>query len=302
MTRGDTGRLPDFVGIGAMKAASGWLYRCLIAHPEVVGPRRKELHFFSDPRAYGKGIKRYAAEFAECPIDMISGEYTPVYLFAPETALRMRRWLPGVKIIACLRNPVERAFSHYRYGLRRRGRLSFYSTFESAVENDPEIVQRGMYGEQLERYYEVFPEKNIKVVMYDDIITIPQSIIQGLYEFVGVSNTTFIPPKMSESINRTSSFEVVERIPVASRSLYLLRHRMQSGGVLERLAVASGAVSLARRVIAANRTRVAAETAGVSSRPEPILQPDTAERLLERYRADGERLRRLLGRDVPWLG
>lgn len=301
MARGDIGRLPDFVGIGAMKAASGWLYRCLIAHPEVVGPRRKELHFFSDSHAYAKGIKHYAAEFAECPLDMITGEYTPIYMFAPETAPRVRRWLPRVKLIACLRNPVERAFSHYRYALSLRGRLSLYSTFEAALANDPELVQRGMYGEQLERYYALFPPENILVLMQDDIRASPQEVLGQLYEFVGVSNPSFIPPNMAESVNRTGRFNVVERIPAANRALYSLRRRLPIGGALERVVVTSGAASLARRVIAANRTKVAPGTAGAPSRPEPVLHPETADRLLERYRQDGERLRRILGRDIPWL-
>lgn len=298
--RGDRGRLPDFVGIGAMRSASSWLYRCLVAHPEVSAPARKELHFFSDSRAYGKGIEHYAGAFGDCPLEGIAGEYTPMYMFVPETAARIRRWLPQVRIVACLRDPVERAFSQYKYSRKLQGRLSFYSTFEAAIDRDGEPVRRGLYAEQLERYYALFPPDNILILMYDDVVENPAATLRTLYEFVGVSDTSFIPPRTFERVNPSRGFDVVERVPLANRTLYSLRHRVSAGGALERLAVSSGAAALARRVIRANRSRVAPRTAGAPAQPEPVLQPATAERLYAMYREDGARLRRLLGRDIPW--
>lgn len=298
--RSDRGRLPDFIGIGVPKSASNWLYQCLIAHPEVVAPR-KELHFFSDSRAYRRGIEHYAAAFHACPIDRIAGEFTPIYMSGLETAARMRRWLPQVRIIASLRDPVQRAFSHYKYSIQMHARLSSRSTFEAAIEYDPELLDQGLYGEQLERYYALFPPENILVLMHEEILAKPTEVIRRLYEFVGISDTSFMPSQAHHRVNQAGSFAIAERVPLASRLLYSVRHHVRPGGELERLAVASGAASLARRVIKANRFKVPPATVPAPSRPAPVLLQETADRLHDRYREDGERLRRLLGRDIPWL-
>src|SRR6056297_2233099 len=120
---------PDFIGIGAMKAATSWIYKCLIEHPEVCGSSKKELHFFDRPQNYKKGIDYYISFFKHCPQDKAKGEYTPNYLYSPATPELISRHFPNVKIIVCLRNPAERAWSHYLFSVKKKGRLSLYKNF-----------------------------------------------------------------------------------------------------------------------------------------------------------------------------
>jgi hypothetical protein len=112
---------PDFIGIGAMKAATYWIYHCLDAHPEICMSSRKELHFFEKPANYRMGIGWYTSHFSHCSEGKVLGEITPAYLSSPDAPVLIHRHYPRVKIFACLRNPVERAYSHYRFEVVRKG-------------------------------------------------------------------------------------------------------------------------------------------------------------------------------------
>src|SRR5689334_8975756 len=117
--------LPDFIIIGAQKGGTTSLYNYLIEHPLIKSARRKEVHYFD--RNFHKGVSWYKAFFptslekyyAENILkkDFITGEGSPEYLFYPHCAEKAVRVLPQAKIIALLRNPVDRAYSQYRHNL-----------------------------------------------------------------------------------------------------------------------------------------------------------------------------------------
>jgi hypothetical protein len=114
---------PAFIIIGAQRAGTTSLYSYLCAHPAILPARRKELHFSN--RGFAQGMQWYRAQFPAW-IDhrerwgkrTLTGESTPAYLFHPLAAGRIQQSLPDVTLIALLRNPVDRAFSHYQHGLR----------------------------------------------------------------------------------------------------------------------------------------------------------------------------------------
>ncbi|MFX0073102.1 MAG: sulfotransferase domain-containing protein, partial [Candidatus Hermodarchaeota archaeon] len=109
---------PDFIGIGAMKAASEWILSCLDEHPEICVTSYKEINFFNKPYNYEKGLKYYYKFFSHCPKDKIKGEFTPSYMLSPMSADLIYKTFPQVKLIVCLRNPAERAYSDYRYNIQ----------------------------------------------------------------------------------------------------------------------------------------------------------------------------------------
>jgi Sulfotransferase domain len=103
----------DFVGVGAQRSGTSWLYACLYEHPGICAPI-KELHFFSRERNYERGLDWYLGHFDRCPPGAVRGEFSTSYLYAPEAAGRIRAAFPEVRIMMSLRNPVARAYSQYR--------------------------------------------------------------------------------------------------------------------------------------------------------------------------------------------
>jgi hypothetical protein len=113
----ETGRLPDFVIIGAQKSGTTFLYDLLTRHPYVERALTKELHYFNSH--FDKGIEWYKSQFPpprwKDGRRIITGEATANYLFHPHASRRMAEVVPQARLIALLRNPVDRAYSHYNY-------------------------------------------------------------------------------------------------------------------------------------------------------------------------------------------
>ena len=110
------GPLPDFVVIGTQKGGTSYFYRLLTEHPLVSRAAAKELHFFDNK--FAEGVRWYRRCFSEGKLvdgqRTITGEASPSYLFDPQVPERMARIVPNARLIALLRNPVDRAYSHYQ--------------------------------------------------------------------------------------------------------------------------------------------------------------------------------------------
>ena len=141
--------LPSFVIIGAQKSGTTFLYNLLTRHPNVEGTFEKEVHYFD--RYFYKGIEWYRSQFPMPKRNekrkFITGETTPDYLFHPHAAKRMAKVVPQARLIVLLRNPVDRAYSHYHHNLTRKGRETL--GFEEAIEAE-EVRLRGEMDKMLE--------------------------------------------------------------------------------------------------------------------------------------------------------
>src|ERR671930_1259656 len=197
--------LPDFLILGAQKAGTTALFAYLRWHPGVTGPAFKEVSFFD--RHYVHGERWYRAHM---PLrrGRIVGEASPSYLFHPLAPERVARMLPRARLIALLRNPVDRAFSHYQHE-RALGREPL--SFEEAIEQEDErmrgelermladpayfshawwnytYVARGRYAEQLERWYAVFPREQLLVLASEELAADPPGVYRRALEFLGAS-------------------------------------------------------------------------------------------------------------------
>ncbi len=196
-----THKAPNFIGVGGEKTASTWIYKCLLEHPQICGPKKKELSYFDtvkiigwEPREkseYEKyGIEKYLEHFNHCDDTKITGEYTAQYLHDKKVAPLLAQLFPDVKIIISLRNPIERTYSMYQ-GISEGDRTSL-GTFEEAIKKEPEFTRRSMYAEYVEAYLTLFPKEQVHIILQDDVVTDPVHTIQSLYRFLGVSDT-FVP-------------------------------------------------------------------------------------------------------------
>jgi hypothetical protein len=192
--------LPDFLIIGTQRGGTTSLYNYLAAHPRVAPATRKEVHYFT--LFCDRGVDWYASNFPRSRgiRKRMTGEATPYYLFHPEVPGRVRDVCPDAKLIALLRNPVARAFSHYRHE-RRLGEetLSFEEAIaaeDGRLSGDPFIdgshqhysyLARGRYAEQLRNWWKTFPREQMLVLKSEDLFADPETSYGRTLDFLGLA-------------------------------------------------------------------------------------------------------------------
>lgn len=188
----------DFLGVGVEKAGTSWVAECLAQHPQICFASQKEVHFFN--KNHEKGLTFYQSYFKNYPLDNEKkGEFTPRYFYNQQVPERIKKHFPQVKIIICLRNPLDRLHSHYYHNIAH-GRLSQKVPLEKAIQHNPDFINYGMYSQMLKKYFNIFSRENILVIIYKDIQEKPQQIIQQIYNFIGVDQN-FIPPALHQQVN-----------------------------------------------------------------------------------------------------
>lgn len=175
-----------FLGIGAQKAATSWIFKCLQEHPEISMPKNKEMHFFSNEDNYEKGWDWYSSFFADCDSSKKMGEFSVTYLCDPKSPARIKEHCPDIKLIVSLRNPVDRSFSHYQHLISKK--LITTESLEVAIKKYPEIIANSKYGKALSEYLTYFDKEQILIVKQEDIKNDPYSFIKKIYSFLEVSD------------------------------------------------------------------------------------------------------------------
>jgi len=269
--------LPNFLVIGAPRCGTTWIDENLRRHPDIYMPPKKELHFFD--RHYERGIEHYEACFSGWKGEKAVGEATPDYLHGlytshgQEISALIAKHLPHAKLIVSLRNPVERAYSHF-LNVKAKHAHNLGLTFEEKlrkVRGGAEIIREGFYAEHLSRYYARFPRHNILVLLYDELVADPRAFLQRIYRFLGV-DPAFESPAIGARINMAVGKKHLAR----SRALWHLSRALSR----------FGAHRLSERIRRLN------------ARPEPEMDDETRRRLIEIYREPNKELERLLGRDL----
>jgi hypothetical protein len=295
-------KLPNFLILGAQKAGTTALFYALSKHPQVFTSPVKEPRFFADEAkaladAAGPGdgettmmdsLQDYEALFADAGPELARGEASPAYLYDDEAPAKIAALIPEAKLIAILRNPVERAYSNFLY-LVREGREPLHD-FGAALDAEAErraagwstnwfYKDKGFYGVQLERYLRHFPREQLHCILYEDYNEHPEAEVREVYRYLGVDDD--FSQDLSIRLN-------VSGLP-KSRGLQAVSNRSRRlKWLLEPL--------LPDRV---RRGLLKAQNKNLS---RPPLPPEVRARLIEEYREDVERVRKLTGLDVSrWL-
>ena len=180
----------NFLGIGAQKAGTTWLYEQLNRHPQLAFPLGKEAHFWNRPHD-AAAVADYLDRFAR--IDAIAGEITPAYGMLPiETVREIHRHAPRLRLIYLIRNPIERAWSSALMALQRAEMTIdeasdpwFSDHFHSAGS-----MKRGDYQACLQTWRAVFPDEQLLVLRFEQIVTEPESLLNRCFQHLGVSRQT----------------------------------------------------------------------------------------------------------------
>jgi hypothetical protein len=187
---------PHFLGIGTQKGGTSSLYHLLKLHPDVHLPARKEQHYFTTH--YQRGDSWYSEQFTDALPGQVRGEITPYYLFHPDAPKRIHSYRPRMLFIILLRDPVERALSHY-FHARRHGFETL--PLEEALAAEParlssgdayshqkhSYVSRSLYIEQLTRYEALFDRRQLLILRSEDLFSEPEQSWSKIQNFLGLS-------------------------------------------------------------------------------------------------------------------
>ncbi|HMU68745.1 MAG TPA: sulfotransferase [Chitinophagales bacterium] len=225
MTTGKT-ILPTFLVVGANKGGTTSIYHYLKQHPEVYLSPIKEPHYFSKDidvnqfkkefahnklqdiekyvqgdmkqefhAAFVRSEEQYLKLFKNVTSQKAIGELSTSYLYSTVAATEIKKLIPNCKIIICLRNPIERAYSHYRMNLwtGNSNEFDFHKALLEDYQHQPKVwgnahlyTEIGMYYQQVKRYLDTFGAENVKVIFTEDLKKNSAQVIRDLYTFIGV--------------------------------------------------------------------------------------------------------------------
>lgn len=304
--------MPNFLILGTMKAGTTSLYHYLRQHPQIYMSPVKSPDFFAiEGRRWsfkGPGrltsrpwsevehprkpsnIADYRALFRNVSDEIAVGEASPCYLYRPEAPSRIKHYIPEAKLIAGLRNPVDRAYSAFCHA-RKLG-FEPLEDFTQALQAEEQRAENGwewiynykgfgFYYTQLKRYYEMFERKQIKVYLHEDLKDDTLGLVQDIFRYLGVDDA--FNPDISSRYNPRG-------VP-KNRTLHrLIQHENR---------VRTFATShLPERWTKPWGDRIR----GLNCTEAPPLQEEVRRELVEVYRQDILKLQHLIQRDLsPWL-
>lgn len=205
--------LPNFIIVGAQKGGTTSLYKYLVQHPDVRSATKKEVHYFDTN--YDKPLGWYRRHFpfrmALQATNALTGESSPYYLYHPDCARRIANILPDVKLVFCLRDPVDRAVSHYWHNVGRgredlpmgeafaaeqqrlgveRERLAEDTDYCSFAYQHFSYLSRGLYATQIRAYFDHFDRSQLLFLRSEDLFESPQSALDEVFRFIGLNSFT----------------------------------------------------------------------------------------------------------------
>jgi hypothetical protein len=215
----------DIFHIGPQKTATTWVYQCLREHPQLGCPLQDRIHYYD--MCYHRGETWYADHFKHLGTGLKLVDPTYTYFRSGLAAERIHKDFPEAKIIVCLRNPLERAFSHYwhekkkkRYNFQFTEVLENYDLFKNWIEP-------GFYGLYLSNYLHYFPRENILCQLFDHLKADPRLFFNELTAFVNVDRG-FIPSVLNQKVNAAGPVET----PFTRHGKNLVRPLLKKTGLL----------------------------------------------------------------------
>ncbi|MBK8970414.1 MAG: sulfotransferase domain-containing protein [Hahellaceae bacterium] len=276
---------PTFIGIGAQKCASSWIYRVFSDHPEAFVSTPKELDFFSFN--YEKGFEWYEKHFNASIDQKAIGEISPSYFPDTDAPARAARYNPELKIIVNLRDPIERAYSNHLHEVRLGNLTGADLSFERGLKNNPMYTNQGLYAEHLSRWMQFFPRENFLVIFQEDVKTSAEHETRHLYDFLGINRdhrSEFTDQKANESyLPKSQNRE--DRFKSVGKTL----NRIGMGAVARSLRKSS----FYQNIKSQNRLNIREIV--------PPMRPETRKELELLFAQDSQALAKLINRNaLPW--
>lgn len=307
--------LPNFLIVGAPRSGTTLLQLSLAQHPEIyLATAQGEIYYPGDPhffdvgkddgrRNYEKGIAWYESLFDNVSNERAIGEKTADYLADPQAPALIKRHLSSdIRLIAVLRNPVDAAYSRYWHEKANIGwRMGFLEACRSEATRNIRLIDSGFYYRNITRYLDRFPREQFHILIYDDLISNPMSVLRGVFAFLGV-NEAFMPAYSGRRVNTA----IARGLPY---------HLKMSGGAMKkrfpalfRAMKAMPWANTAKRALMTARglggTRGTGDDSGANEKQYADLPSSVREELVAVYHEDTRNLGELVQRDLSslWFG
>jgi len=184
--------------IGPPKTATTWIYRCLKEHPEIAAPSKDSVHFFD--MFYERDTDWYMQHFSPVLPNQKLFDPTPSYIWSSKAPSNIHRHNPEARIMFTLRNPIDRAFSHF-WHLKKQGATNLdFDKILYGYDYFSTWLEPGLLGDAIERYLALFPKEQLHWILYQDIENSPHAVFRGIAEFCNV-DANFIPSDLQKKIN-----------------------------------------------------------------------------------------------------
>jgi hypothetical protein len=312
--KGSYGTLPTFLIIGAARSGTTSLWNYLKQHPQIYLSPLKHTRFFAheDLSFRGPGpkdvrkpwsremgtreivtdVESYRALFSGVTNETAVGEASHSYLYSPKAPERIRHCLPNARLIAVLRNPIERAYSHYCY-LLQNGREPLTDFAQALREEEGRVLdgwwpdfyytRLGFYYSQLKRYFDLFEPQQIRIYLYEDLDSRTTEVLQDIFRFLEVDDS--FTPDVSVRYNAAGSAKS-KALQRTLLELSLVRPFVEPFlSERRRKQVLHAASQLKKRNL-----------------NKPEISHEVRQYLLETYREDISKLQPLIQRDLSaWL-
>jgi hypothetical protein len=216
----------DIFHIGPQKNATSWVYCCLREHPDICCPAIDAIHYFN--MYFHRGRDWYASHFQAPHAHNLLFDPSYSYFRSPSVPERIFRENPNARIVCCLRNPVERAFSHYWHEKKKR---RFNYRFEEVLENYDlyaNWIEPGFYAQQIQNFLRWFPRERLLCQIFDHLDANPKGFLDQLLRFIG-ADQAFAPSVLNSKIN-------VARPATSGLSLFIktfIRRNLQKLNLLD---------------------------------------------------------------------
>lgn len=292
----------DFIGIGAGRSGTTWIVNMLSGHPQICCPYLGKLNYFSSIRPYNeeseydkRGIKWYLDLFKGCKEGQVKGDFSSYYMVNPKVAKIIKKHFSNVKIWACLREPVERAYSDWlafkRFKLKEKDsfEVAFFKEQEGLYPKGDGYRRRGFYYKLLKPYFDLFPKENIKIIFYEDILKNPEKAAKEFYEFLNVDES-YLPKNLREKPAKSTEtrFKILRYI---INFLAEISHKLERGRF-------GGFVFFIKRKTKINEIFNRLNDFNIKESDKPKLNPKLKKKLKEVYLEDIEKLEKLIGKDL----
>jgi hypothetical protein len=227
----------NFIICGTQKGGTSALDMYLRGHPEICMANKKEVHFFDNEGAFRADAPDYTSYHSFFSPELrhkIVGEATPIYMYWRDAPQRIWQYNSDMKMIVLLRNPIDRAYSHWNMERQRNAETA---SFWDAIRNEEErcrealpyqhrvysYIDRGFYLEQLRRLWAYFPKKQVLVLRNEELQKNPDETLQKVFAFLGVSLLPLMNAVNIQSFPYTLSMSKTERDYLRSVFEYEIR-------------------------------------------------------------------------------
>ena len=190
----------SFLGCGAQKSGTSALDNYLRQHPEICLPAMKEIHYFDNEynfRFHNVNYAKYHSFFQMERSHRIAGEVTPAYMYMDYAMRRIWEYNPHIKILILLRNPIQRAYSHWNMNrVKGAEELSFLDAVSQRTERSRAklplqnkkfaYLDRGFYSSQIRQVFRFFPREQVLIKRSSSLSTDPVGTMAEIFEFLGI--------------------------------------------------------------------------------------------------------------------